>query len=157
MAKGTTIVMSAHLIGIRSGFLGTGNLCYPTNMRFLGIDYGSKRVGLALSDEAGIMAFPLKVIPNTPNLLKELETIIADKKVAEIVIGHSLDKNSKPNKIQATIEGLITDLTLATGLPVHLEPEQFSTQAALQIQGRNEMTDASAATLILDSFITRAK
>ena len=126
-------------------------------MRFLGIDYGSKRVGLALSDEAGIMAFPLKVIPNTPNLLKELETIIADKKVAEIVIGHSLDKNSQPNKIQAAIEDLITDLTLATGLPINLEPEQFSTQAALQIQGRNEMTDASAATLILDSFITRVK
>ena len=126
-------------------------------MRFLGIDYGSKRVGLALSDEAGIMAFPLKVIPNTPNLLKELETIIADKKVAEIVIGHSLDKNSQPNKIQAAIEDLITDLTLATGLPLNLEPERFSTQAALQIQGRNEMTDASAATLILDSFITRVK
>lgn len=126
-------------------------------MRFLGIDYGSKRVGLALSDEAGIMAFPLKVIPNTPNLLKELETIIADKKVAEIVIGHSLDKNSQPNKIQVAIEDLMTDLTLATGVPINLEPEQFSTQAALQIQGRNEMTDASAATLILDSFITRVK
>ena len=126
-------------------------------MRFLGIDYGSKRVGVALSDEAGLMAFPLKVIPNTPSLLKELEAIIEEKKVAEIVIGHSLDKNSQPNKIQVAIEELITDLTLATGLPVHLEPEQFSTQAALKIQGRNEMTDASAATLILDSFITRLK
>jgi putative Holliday junction resolvase len=126
-------------------------------MRFLGIDYGSKRVGVALSDEAGVMAFPYKVLPNSPALLKELEAITKEKKVAEIVIGHSLDKNSQPNKIQASIEELMTDLTLATGLPIHLEPEQFSTQAALQIQGRNDMTDAAAATLILDSFITRTK
>jgi putative holliday junction resolvase len=126
-------------------------------MRFLGIDYGSKRVGLALSDEAGKMAFPHKVLPNSPTLLKELEGIINEKAVSEIVIGHSLDKNSQPNKIQAAIENLVTDLTLATGLPIHLEPEQFSTQAALQIQGRNDMTDAAAAALILDGFITRRK
>jgi putative holliday junction resolvase len=126
-------------------------------MRLLGIDYGSKRVGIALSDESGTMAFPHEVIQNTPNLLKALETIITQKNVSTIVIGHSLDKNSQPNKIQAAIESLVTDLTLATGLPIHLEPEQFSTQAALQIQGRTDMTDAAAAALILDSFITRQK
>ncbi len=126
-------------------------------MRFLGIDYGSKRVGLALSDEAGMMAFPFKVLPNSPTLRKEIEAIIAEKKVTEIVIGHSLDKNSQPNKIQAAIEELMTDLTLSSGLPIHLQPEQFSTQAALQIQGRNDMTDAAAAALILDSFITGKK
>ncbi len=126
-------------------------------MRKLGIDYGSKRVGLALSDEQGLMAFPHKVLKNSPSLAKEIETIITNNKVGEIIIGHSLDKNSQPNKIQAEIEGLMMELTLATGLPIHLEPEQFSTQAALQIQGRNAMTDASAATLILDAYITRNK
>lgn len=126
-------------------------------MRYLGIDYGTKRVGLALSDEAGMMAFPHKVLPNTPSLLKEIEAIITEKEVGEIVIGHSLDKNQQPNKVQGAIEDLLTDLTLATGLPVHLQPEQFSTQAALQIQGRNDMTDAAAATLILDSYLTKKK
>ncbi len=124
-------------------------------MRYLGIDYGSKRVGVALSDEMGTMAFPHKVLPNTPALRKELEAIIEEKQVGEIVIGHSLDKSGQPNKVQAAIEGLITDLTLATGLPIHLQPEQFSTQAALQIQGRTDMTDAAAAALILDSYLTK--
>jgi RNase H-fold protein (predicted Holliday junction resolvase) len=114
-------------------------------------------VGIALSDEAGRMAFPHKVLPNSPTLLSELKKIITEKAVAEIVVGHSLNKNSQPNKIQTAIEELILDLTLATGLPIHLEPEQFSTQAALQIQGRNDMTDAAAAALILDSFITKRK
>jgi putative Holliday junction resolvase len=126
-------------------------------MRLLGIDYGTKRVGIALSDELGKMAFPHKVLKNSPELLKEIEEIIHDKNVTEIVIGHSLDKNQQPNKVQAAIEELMTDLTLAVGLPVHLQPEQFSTQAALQIQGRNDMTDAAAAALILDSFITKNK
>jgi putative holliday junction resolvase len=126
-------------------------------MRLMGIDYGSKRVGVALSDEAGRMAFPYIVLKNSPTLLKELEAIIAEKQAGEIVIGHSLDKDQKPNKIHAAVEALMMDLTLATGLPIHLEAEQFTTQAALQIQGRTTQTDASAAALILDSFITRQK
>ncbi len=124
-------------------------------MRLLGIDYGTKRVGIALSDEAGMMAFPHTVLSNTPNLQAEIEAIIADKKVTEIVIGHSLNKQQQPNKVHAAALELVTNLTLATGLPIHLEPEQFSTQAALQIQGRTAMTDAAAAALILNSFITR--
>ncbi len=131
-------------------------LCYKI-MRLLGIDYGTKRVGLALSDESGSMAFPYKVLANSPTLQEELEHIITSEGIGSIVIGHSLDKGGKPNKVQPAIEALMTDLTLATGLPIHLEPEQFSTQAALQIQGRNAMTDAAAATLILNSFITRQK
>ena len=126
-------------------------------MRLMGIDYGSKRVGVALSDESGAMAFPHVVLQNSPALLKELEAIIAEKQVGEIVIGHSLDKDQKPNKIHEAVETLMMDLTLATGLPIHLEAEQFTTQAALQIQGRTEKTDASAAALILDSFITKHK
>lgn len=126
-------------------------------MRLLGIDYGSKRVGLALSDLSGTMAFPHSVIANTPQLVTEIEALIAEQSVAVIVIGHSLDKTQQPNKIQADIEELVTDLTLATGLPIHLQPEQFSTQAALQIQGRTSQTDAAAAALILDSFITHTK
>jgi len=126
-------------------------------MRYIGIDYGSKRVGVALSDESGTMAFPHTVLANSSKLCNELEQIISQKEVSEIVIGHSLDKTNKPNKIQTAIEELITDLTLATGLPVHLQPEQFSTQAALQIQGRTTMTDAAAAALILDGFITKRK
>jgi putative holliday junction resolvase len=125
--------------------------------RLMGIDYGSKRVGVAFSDELGKMAFPHKVLENNSTLLKSLIDLIEEKRVAEIIIGYSVDKEGKPNAIQQKIEELITDLTLQVGLPVHLEPEQYTTQAALRIQGRNAMTDAAAATLILDNFITRQK
>ncbi len=126
-------------------------------MRLMGIDYGTKKVGIAFTDEGGKMAFPHGVVPNTPKLLDVLIGLINEKKVGEIVIGHSLDKNGKPNAVHAAVEGLMLDITLACGIPVHLEPEQYTTQAAIQLQGRNANTDASAAALILDGYLTRKK
>ena len=125
--------------------------------RLLGIDYGKKRVGVALSDEVGMMAFPHKVFPNDASLIEHLCAVITEKQVSEIVIGHSLDREGNPNSIHVQVEELMTDLTLETGLPIHLESELYTTQAALRIQGRNAMTDAAAATLILDNFIVRNK
>jgi putative Holliday junction resolvase len=126
-------------------------------MRLLGIDYGSKKTGLALTDESGSMAFPHTVVPNTPKLLDVIVGLIHEKKVDEIVIGHSLDKEGKPNKVHKAVEALMIDLTLQVGVPIHLQPEQYSTQAAIQLQGKNAQTDASAAALILDAYLTKRK
>ncbi|MBP9717135.1 MAG: pre-16S rRNA-processing nuclease YqgF [Candidatus Pacebacteria bacterium] len=126
-------------------------------MRLMGIDYGTKKVGIAFTDEGGTMAFPHAVVPNTLKLLDVIIGLINEKRVGAVVIGHSLDKEGKPNAVHAAVEALMLDLTLATGLPIHLEPEQYSTQAAIQLQGRNANTDASAAALILDGYLTRKK
>lgn len=126
-------------------------------MRLLGIDYGSKKTGLALTDESGKMAFPHSVVPTDAKLLKTIETLIMKEKVGEIVLGYSLNRDGKPNTIHAAVEELMLDLTLAVGLPVHLQPEQYTTQAAIQLQGRNTQTDASAAALILDAYLIKQK
>ena len=132
-------------------------MCYDFGMRYLGIDFGSKRVGLALSDESGSMAFPHKVIDNDGNLLNSVLEIIENEKIESIVIGHSVDNEGKDNPIHTATKEFITDLTLETGLPVHLEEEQFSTQEAIRLQGRNDKTDASAATVILNSYLSKQK
>jgi len=126
-------------------------------MRYLGIDYGSKRVGTALSDEAGLMAFPHSVLENNGELIANLEKIVHENKVDEIVIGHSLNREGGDNKIHQAVTELVTDLTLNVGLPVHLEPEQYTTQEAIRFQGRTDMTDAAAASIILNSWLTRVK
>ncbi len=130
---------------------------YNTLMRLLGIDYGSKKTGLALTDESGSMAFPHSVIPTNADLLKTVEALIVREKVGEIVLGYSLNRDGEPNKVHEAASELLLDLTLATGLPVHLQPEQYTTQAAIRLQGKSVMTDAAAAALILDSFITQKK
>lgn len=124
-------------------------------MRYLGIDYGTKRVGLALSDEGGQMAFPHTVIKNSANLVAELETHINTYGVQSIVIGHSKQLDGSDNRIHEAVTELLTDLTLATGLPVHLEPEQYTTQEAIRFQGRTDQTDAAAAAIILNSFLQK--
>jgi putative Holliday junction resolvase len=126
-------------------------------MRKMGIDYGTKRVGVAFTDDMGLMAFPHDTFKNDSELLKTLVALIEEKEVGEIVIGLSLDREGKPNAVHAQVEELIGDLTLQVGVPVHLEPEQYTTQEAVRFQGRNEKTDAAAASIILNSFITRTK
>ena len=126
-------------------------------MRKMGIDYGTKKLGIALTDDQGLMAFPYEVWPNDGELVTKIVALIEEKGVPEIVIGHSLGRDGEPNKVHAAVEELVTDLTLETGLPVHLEPEQYTTQEAIRFQGRTADTDASAAAIILNSFITRKK
>jgi putative holliday junction resolvase len=124
-------------------------------MRLLGIDYGSKKIGLALTDDKAMMAFPCAVIPNDAEAGKYIEALVAKESVGEIVIGHSLGRDGKPNKVHEGAEALMLDLTLSLGIPIHLEPEQYTTQEAMRIQGKNDMTDAAAATIILNSYIER--
>ncbi len=123
----------------------------------MGIDFGSKNIGLALTDESGSMAFPHGVIKNDGKLLATVTSLITQKNVKEVVIGHSIGYAGKENKIHGAVEEFMMDLTLAIGIPIHLEPEHYSTQQAIRIQGKNTQTDAAAAAIILDSFITRKK
>lgn len=123
----------------------------------MGIDYGTKKVGVALTDDQGLMAFPHGVVKNDEQLIRHLVALIEEQGVDEIVIGHSLGRDGAPNKVHAAVEELMTDLTLEVGLPVHLEPEQYTTQEAIRFQGRNADTDASAAAIILNSYLTRNK
>jgi len=126
-------------------------------MRRLGIDFGTKKIGLALTDESGVMAFPHAVIPNDKSFLDTIESLIAEKGVGEIVIGHSLNLDGVPNPVQTHIDSFIADMTLRQPIPIHLEPEQLSTQQAAKTTGRNDQTDAAAAAIILDCYLTKLK
>lgn len=126
-------------------------------MRMMGIDFGHKNVGIAFSDEAGMMAFPHSVLKNNADLLKQVVSLAEEKEVTEIVIGHSLDKEGNANKIHTQVEEFIGDLTLQLGVPIHLEPEYYSTQQAIRFQGKTAHTDAAAASIILDSYIQKIK
>lgn len=138
-------------------------------MKYLGIDFGSKRVGVAISDEEGKMAFPHSVITNDKNLLTEVEKIIKEEKINEIVMGESINFAGEANKIMTEINKFKNVLTEKTKLKVSLEPEFMTSQQAEHIQHRrrgsvsrpqrrepkNEMHDASAAAIILQSYLDK--
>jgi len=124
-------------------------------MRFLGIDYGTKRVGLAISDNGNIFALPLVTLPNNPRLLIEIKKIIEKRDVGSIVIGESRDFAGEKNSVMRYIEGFKTLLEKETTLPVYYEPEYMTSAQASRIQGKHALLDASAAALILQGYLDK--
>ena len=122
-------------------------------MRTLGIDFGSKRVGIALSDESGNFALPYGVIENNTNLVQEIKELCQINNVSEIVIGESKDFNGNDNIIMKDIRLFVDKIKEQTNIPINFHPEFMTSAQAEQIQGKNDMLDASAASLILGSYL----
>lgn len=126
-------------------------------MRLLGVDYGTKRVGVALTDAEGTMAFPYATYANDDSLAERVTELCKEKEIGYIIMGKSHTLGGMPNPVQKDIDLFVAFLRGELSIPVEFEPEQFSTQAALRIQGRTAHTDASAAALILDSYLARRR
>lgn len=125
-------------------------------MRFLGIDYGEKRVGLAISDESGKMAFPDQTLPNNKNLISEIVSICEKKEIKRVIIGESRNYSGKPNVIMKESEEFSVALAKMTNLEVVNEPEFLTSHQASKIQGGSNQIDASAATIILQSYLDKS-
>jgi putative Holliday junction resolvase len=125
-------------------------------MRLLGIDYGSKRIGIALSDEGRQFAMPLTIINNSKNHLQEVLDIAKKNNIKEIVMGESKNYKGQANTILPESLNFKMDLESA-GYIVHLEPEFMTSANAERFQGKNDMLDASAAALILQSFLDKSQ
>jgi putative transcription antitermination factor YqgF len=126
-------------------------------MKYLSIDYGAKRVGIATGDSSGGIAFPHAVLPNDKKLISAIKELCDKEHVAEIVLGESLDYKMKPNVIMEKIAPFKKALEDAMGIPVHFEREFMTSAAAEHLQGKGEMIDASAAALILQSYLDKKK
>jgi len=133
-------------------------------MRYLGVDYGSSKIGLALSDEAGTMGFPHDIVRNTPKLIDELCALIAKEQVGAVVIGESRTLAGGENPIAKDARALGGALTERAGVPVFFESEVFTSAEARRLplkedksraQKRRTAVDDSAAALILTSYLSR--
>jgi putative holliday junction resolvase len=122
-------------------------------MRFLGIDYGARRVGIAISSEEGNMAFPKCVLPNDRYLIERIAALCEEEDITAIVLGESKNYEGVPNPIMKKILIFKKTFEETIGLPVYLHPEFLTSAEAERIQGKNELHDASAAALILKSYL----
>ena len=123
-------------------------------MKYLGIDFGEKRVGIAVSDEDGKIAFPTAVLPNDKDLLKNIVDLCMKNAVETVVMGESRDYQGQINDIMWKINGFKKQLE-TIGFKVVFEPEFMTSVQASQITGENKMLDASAAAIILQSFLSK--
>ena len=141
-------------------------------MRFLGIDYGTKRIGVAISDENHTLAFSKEIVLNDSNTFKKISEIIKKEKVGEIIVGESVDFSGKLNALSGRIEVFILELNERFNLPVHKQKE-FLTSAEARKMGNSKKSfnssqshtrlkqiksgrvDAKAAALILQRYLDR--
>lgn len=133
-------------------------------MRYLGVDYGERKVGLALSDEAGTMGFPHAIVPNTQRLLDDVLVLLGENGVGAVVIGDSCDFNGAENPIMRGARAFGDALAERAGVPVYYESEMFTSAEARRLPEKQVKSrapkvrcnvDASAAALILTSFLSR--
>ncbi len=137
---------------------------YTAAMRYLGVDYGSKKIGLALSDELGTMGFPHAVVPNTPTLIDDVCVLIAKENISAVVIGESRTLSGGNNPIAKDAHAFGDLIIERAGIPVFYESEVFTSAEARRAPTKEAKTrspkqhvqvDASAAALILTSYLSR--
>ena len=139
-------------------------------MRILGLDYGTKTVGVALSDALGLTAQPLETIERKEanklrKTLARIETIAAAEDVSEIVLGYPKHmKNSEGSRCEATM-AFKEMLERRTGLPVILWDERMSTvfaertlmEGGVRRENRKAYVDKLAAVYILQGYLDSKK
>jgi putative Holliday junction resolvase len=125
-------------------------------MKYLGIDFGTKRVGVAISDDDGSFAFP-KAIYVANDAVEEIVGLCKAEGIGAIVIGESLASNEATNDLMPMINAFKAKLTIATELPIFFEREGFSTVEAHRYQTAAGNRDDSAAAIILQRFLDKKK
>ncbi|HEU5412735.1 MAG TPA: Holliday junction resolvase RuvX [Candidatus Angelobacter sp.] len=131
--------------------------------RILAIDYGSRRMGLAVSDALGITAQGLDTLErkNKRSDFARLERTIREYQVTEIVMGNPLRMSGEEGTQSRKVAEFAEELRRRFELPVHLWDERLTSseanrllrEAEVSLQRRAQAVDRMAATLILQSFL----
>jgi putative Holliday junction resolvase len=129
--------------------------------RMAGIDYGARRVGVAVSDAAQSFAFPKTILPNDDTLLDALATLVEEEELEGFVVGESDNPAGGMNAIMRRITIFAEALKVRTGLPVFAVSEAYSSaeaRRALEEKVRSRAdaktpVDAAAAAIILQTYL----
>lgn len=135
-------------------------------MRYLGLDLGTKTLGLALSDELGMIATSYKVLHHEDNYRSLIPQIVEEihlKDVKELVLGLPKNMNNSIGERGEICLRFQKMLEKETGLPVHLQDERLTTRQAENLlisndtsrKKRKKVIDSLAATIILQSYLDR--
>ncbi len=130
-------------------------------MRILALDWGTVRIGAAVSDPDGKIAFPLEKFIDSKNAPEEIKKITNDLQAEKILVGLPKGLMGQDTASTAAAEKFIADLKLTVGLPIELLDERFSSVAAgktlasqgLKEKDQREMKDNIAAQLMLQQYL----
>lgn len=126
-------------------------------MKYLGIDFGEARIGLALSDSDGRVAFPKEILLNRGNaqLAEQMKKIISEKHISKIIVGLPLGLDGKETEESGKVRAFVDWLADTTALPVEFENEMFTTKMAHHPGVAANKIDAASAAIILQSYLDK--
>lgn len=134
--------------------------------RILAIDYGRRKIGLALSDELGLTARPLATIPrvNRRTDLKRLGQICKENSVGRVIVGHPLHLSGEAGEMAAEAARFAGRLRKETGIETELVDERLTSWQAQQLAGeifpkrrKGDPLDDLAAAILLREYLERRK
>lgn len=134
--------------------------------RYLGLDVGNRRIGVAVTDELGLTAQPVLTLERRRSRREDLRSLARLARrfgVAGIVVGNPVLLSGEDSAQTAKTQAFAAELGALTGLPIHLWDERLTTREAHQIlyeaghqrQEHWRVVDQVAATLILQSFLEK--
>ena len=136
---------------------------YSNKVRFIGLDLGSKRIGVSICDERQSIATPLKTInkTNTNELIDELKIIIKDNNIGGIIVGHPVNMDGSLGRSAQSVNDVASNISKSIDLPVILWDERLSTVGAFNLSSlldvnvskRVKTIDQNAAAFILQGAI----
>jgi putative Holliday junction resolvase len=132
-------------------------------MRVLAIDHGSKRMGIALSDELGMIAQPLEYIPAEPfaAFLEKLKGLLREKEVELILVGLPRNMDGSYGPAALKVQEFVAVLKETIGVPIRtwderltsVQAQRVMTEAGVKRGKRKENVDRMAAAILLQSFL----
>ena len=133
--------------------------------RLIGIDYGRKRVGVAVSDPLGIFASPLETVPSA-KIIDYLKKYAESETLVRFVVGYPMNLNGRPSEAAADVDVFLKQLAKHfPAVPVSLEDERFTSVLAhramidggMKYQDRRDKSsvDKISAAIILQSYLDK--
>ena len=121
-------------------------------MRLLGIDYGTKRVGIAISDESAFIAREFSVL-SPKEFLKRIPKLVDEQEIGKLVVGLPLNMQGKHSKKTEEVVSFISELEKILNIPIVSSDERLSTVMAHRLPGGRAKTDSLAAQIILQNYL----
>ena len=136
---------------------------HSNKVRFIGLDLGSKRIGVSICDEKQSIATPFKTInkTNTNELIDQLNVIIEENNIGGIIIGNPINMDGSLGRSAQSVNDVALNISKSIGLPVILWDERLSTVGAFNLSSlldvnvskRVKTIDQNAAAFILQGAI----
>ncbi|MDB6056524.1 MAG: rnhD [Verrucomicrobiales bacterium] len=132
-------------------------------MRVLALDHGTKRIGLAISDEMGMIAQPLTFLNAEPivALLESLKKVVAERNVEQILVGIPRNMDGTYGPAAEKARKFVEQLKVAIGVPIRTWDERLTSvqanrdmiQGGLRREERKLKADQTAAAILLQSYL----